>query len=307
MVGREHTACASTASSLKLRRANAWPPLTHVSMQTICNGDTLKPATCLYPVSQALCPKPPFLPRTDDPQASLANTSPEAALLDRQFRLLREDMVGPLREELQKLGILQRHQQQQQGLGATPDVFNHSLALRSSSSSSSDQSQQSSWVHSAAAAASPNVFRNVRVLGIELKPRPCVMVAVTLPKGHRANQFKSEKERLEFWSAYGHGTLPADALVCLVSASSEAAARGDVSDSADDEPQAAKQQLAFATVVRRDVKELAWEHGPVVGLAFAPRADVEKILSHMGSGVLQDTVLVQVGSAGGHNGQGVCL
>jgi hypothetical protein len=237
---------------------------------------------------QALCPKPPFLPRAGDPHPHLADTSPEAALLDSQFRLLREDMVGPLKEELQKLGIVQQQQQQHQEQEGAPSPH---VTLADNSNN------QPSWMNTPAAAASPNVFQNIRVLGTELKPRPCVMVAVTLPKGHRANQYKTDKERKAFWSAYGHGTLPADALVCLVTsgATSEAAAGLDGAIEADDVPhRASKHQLVFATVVRRDVEQLAWEGGPVVGLAFAPGADVERILRQMGTGAMPGTVLVQV-------------
>ena len=47
---------------------------------------------CLH---QVLCPHEPFLPA----QRGAFGMPPEAALLDRQFRLLREDFVGLLREE----------------------------------------------------------------------------------------------------------------------------------------------------------------------------------------------------------------
>lgn len=73
--------------------------------------------------------------------------SPEAALLDRQFRLLREDMVAPLREELKALEVVIA------GKGH--------LGL----------SQRR------------NTYRLKGVLGINegLRPRPSVMVCVELP------------------------------------------------------------------------------------------------------------------------------
>jgi hypothetical protein len=45
------------------------------------------------------------------------------------------------------------------------------------------------------------------ILGLSDKPRPCVLVSVELPPGHRAHRCRSHKERKDFWSQYGHGTL----------------------------------------------------------------------------------------------------
>jgi hypothetical protein len=48
--------------------------------------------------TQLKCERPAYLPvRSED-----VSGSPEGAVLERQFRLLREDFVGPLRQELQK-------------------------------------------------------------------------------------------------------------------------------------------------------------------------------------------------------------
>eukprot|EP00775_Hariotina_reticulata_P004273 gene4273-4526_t len=147
---------------------------------------------------EALCRRLPFLPRVSDSNLMMLASVPEAALLDRQFRLLREDFVGPL--------------------------------------------------------------------------RPCVMVSIQLPPGHRTARMTSKKERLEYWSSYGHGMLPNDALVCLASPG---------------------QPLVFATIVRRDAVELA-EEQPMIGLGFEPGPETEKVLSMMGCGPLPNTVLVQV-------------
>jgi hypothetical protein len=61
---------------------------------------------------QALCSKPPYLPRASDPQQL---QHPEAALLDRTFRLLREDMCGPARRQLHDLGVVEPQPDDAQG------------------------------------------------------------------------------------------------------------------------------------------------------------------------------------------------
>lgn len=53
------------------------------------------------------------------------------------------------------------------------------------------------------------------------------------------------------------------------------------------------QPLVFATVVRRDPVELA-EEQPMIGLAFEPGPETEKVLGMMGCGPIASTVLVQV-------------
>lgn len=50
------------------------------------------------------CPRSPYLP----PPGGVLGSSKEAALLDRQFRLLREDFVGPARTELKDLKDLSK-------------------------------------------------------------------------------------------------------------------------------------------------------------------------------------------------------
>ncbi len=184
---------------------------------------------------QALSTEPPYLPLPSDSPLH----QPEAALLDRHFRLLRENFVGPLRAELAELGITQQVQ------------------------------QQAAWL----SPGSRNVFRQVAVLGTCLKPRPCVMVSLELPPGHRARSHASRTKRLEYWKQYGHGTLPLDALVCLVCPSG--------------------QGLLFGTVARRDPDELASER-PVVGLAFEAGSETEaRVLQYIGQG-LAGLTLVQV-------------
>ena len=57
---------------------------------------------CLY--VQAVCPREPFLQVAPTRDREGAAES-EAALLDRQFRLLREDVLHPLREEMAGFGL----------------------------------------------------------------------------------------------------------------------------------------------------------------------------------------------------------
>jgi hypothetical protein len=59
------------------------------------------------------------------------------------------------------------------------------------------------------------------------------MVSISLPPNHRAARLKTKQERVDYWSSYGHGMLPSDALICLASPG---------------------WPLVFATVVRRDVQ-----------------------------------------------------
>jgi hypothetical protein len=53
----------------------------------------------------------------------------------------------------------------------------------------------------------------------------------------------------------------------------------------------------FATVVRRDVEDLAAEQ-PVVGLGFEPGGQLEKLLEQIGTGPVPNTALLQVGLSG---------
>ena len=182
--------------------------------------------------------RPPFLPLAQD----LSHLdSPEAALLDRQFRLMREDMVYALRQTMA-------------GLSQSPPQIPASLQR--------------------------NMFTVCAVLGIAEKPRPSTMIAINLPMSHRAAQMKSLKERYEFWTDHGRGTLPLDALVCLVIRP----AAGSIE----------KPKLIFATVSRRDPKELA-EKTPILGLSFDRNPEVVELLLMLGQRRQQDDVtLVQV-------------
>ena len=125
-----------------------------------------------------------------------------------------------------------------------------------------------------------NMFPVLAVLGIAEKPRPSTMITIKLPMSHRAARMKTRKEREEFWTDYGRGTLPLDALVCLVFRPEAGSA-------------AAAPRVVFATVSRRDPKELA-DETPVLGLAFDRSQEVVEVLQMLGQGRLKNVALVQV-------------
>ena len=85
-----------------------------------------------------------------------------ASLLDRQFRLLREDFMAPLRSELQLL------KRAEEGVGKPPRF----------------------------------TFRGVWMIRVEPKPRPCILVSVGLPPGHGALRCRSKKEKKDFWEQH---------------------------------------------------------------------------------------------------------
>lgn len=90
-------------------------------------------------------------------------------------------------------------------------------------------------------------------------PRPALMVGFDLPPSVRAAGLPKKADRVEYWTHYGRGILPMHALVCLV-------------DMKTGRP------LAFATVVRREVPELAgtdaWQQ-PMVGINIMESAEEE--------------------------------
>ncbi|KAG2452041.1 hypothetical protein HYH02_003079 [Chlamydomonas schloesseri] len=272
---------------------------------------------------EALSSRAPYLPRAapshDHPAAAGSGITAsaslednggglgerEAELLDRQFRLLREDFMRPLRQSLFDLGFRGRSSNsgQQQALSsAVPPVAAAAAAVGAAAGSSA----------TAAAAAAPdppkpvpahlqrNVFPLLRVVGAQDSPRPCVLVAVALPPGHRAVTLSRHAERESYWTEHGKGTLPNDALVCIARRPSAAAA-------------AALEPLVFGTIQRRDAKSMAreWKQ-PVFGVVFerspggsaggggSSWAGVERLVAEIGrEGAVQDRqlVLVQVSTS----------
>jgi hypothetical protein len=223
--------------------------LTHAGGRSELLSPAPAHSSCALPAQlQALCATPPYLPRPGDS----ALQQPEAELLDRQFRLLREDFVGPLRQELAQLGLA--HQQQGQGQGQEQGQGQPAAAP-------GPQQQQQGAQHGWLSSGSRNVYRQVAVLGTCTKPRPCVMVSLELPAGHKAAGLPTKAKRLEFWKDFGRSTLPLDALVCLVLPGGE---------------------LAFGTVARRDEAELAAEQRPMVGAGPAEAGRLPAAGGHAG-------------------------
>eukprot|EP00983_Pelagomonas_calceolata_P002772 91965-Pelagomonas_calceolata.AAC.4 len=227
---------------------------------------------------QALCSKPPHLPGK---QLQMSTMPPEAALLDRLFRLEREgNLVGPVRAELAALNIKQQP-------GAPAGMTSHAEAPPTRPTTRAlppaSAPQQPSNLH-------PNgrhAHQLYAIQGSTVRPRPCLLVQVQLPASHPSNRIKQGttreavdrviRQRMEYWSTFGKAFLPQDALVCIV--------RGN-------------RLLAFATVVRRKLEELA-QPLPVVGLQMQEQYNMAAFLELSGQQQpLFDTYIVQVCTAG---------
>ena len=102
------------------------------------------------------------------PYLPLNTVTTEAEALDRQFRLLREDMVGPARTELKLL---------QHGEGNLRNLFNQ-VAIE-----------------------------KVVVPTGKTSATPYVLVSFTLPKEHRTMRMSKVKERIEYWKTCSKGQL----------------------------------------------------------------------------------------------------
>eukprot|EP00884_Botryococcus_braunii_P010997 jgi/Botrbrau1/1989/Bobra.0052s0031.1 len=187
-------------------------------------------------VDEVCCAERPYLPSLDeDCEISISNA--EDRHLDYHFRLLREDLVAPLRETLKELATLAQ-----------------------SRKNVNDNHDGGQGQHDRKKANSPkNVFSPVYIRGIRVVPRPALMVGVDLPKSVRAARLDSKTDRVEYWTHYGRSILPMHALVCLVNVHTG-------------------QPLAFATIVRREVPELAgtddWQQ-PMIGINIMESADEE--------------------------------
>ncbi|KAL6759018.1 P-loop containing nucleoside triphosphate hydrolase protein, partial [Haematococcus lacustris] len=190
----------------------------------------------------------------------------ESQLLDRHFRLLREDMVGPLREVLRTLGWVQQPAESSSTAPSAAQAKSMTWALPTISTA------QEALNQAAMQQVLRNVYHQVSVLGVCKQPnRPvCIMLSFALPPGHYASQLK-KKEREAYWRDYGRGAPPLNSLVCL-------AAWGT--------------PLLFGTVVRREPAEMA-EDSPLVGVSFEAGRGLEQVLDWIGRS-LTKTVLVQV-------------
>jgi hypothetical protein len=150
--------------------------------------------------------------------------SPEAARLDKTYRLLREDLLSPLRDKLAEMKAVV-------------------------SARAADGRPVPPW------GKLRDVFQPVYIRGVECHRRPSISLSVQLPKSHHAASMTTRAEREQYWTDYGRGTFPIDALVCLVCVTG-----GDV------------RPIVYATVARRELKELA-DDLPTIGLALLNPGD----------------------------------
>eukprot|EP00798_Chlamydomonas_sp_ICE-L_P024108 gene24108-9683_t len=201
----------------------------------------------------------------------------EAALLDRQFRLVREDMVHALREVVS-------------GFTRNPTSYNVGMSRQR------------------------NVFSLDQVLGSTTVPDSCIVLQAFLhpdhpiykeeeagkgPKGEdekgrmkrEENHMRKERrKREEFWDK-GHGVnvLKLNSLVCLVPYNRE----DDSMLTGPDAP-----PIVFGTVARRDTKEMGLHAGSIiVGLSIEEGAGSNWLLRQTGCGRVHNTLLVQVSTS----------
>lgn len=114
----------------------------------------------------------------------------EAALLERQFRVLREDMVGPMREAL-RLFLSSRGPKQVAKSRGQPRRRERALTS----------------------------FQDVAFEHLDCKRRSAILVSFRLPPnhpGHSVGKKKKKKKREEYWDIRGKRTLPRDAFVGFI-------------------------------------------------------------------------------------------
>ena len=139
-------------------------------------------------MSELNCVREPYLP-------PLPHGASEAALLDRQFRLLREDFVGPMRESFQEL-------QKKQGKHC-PGKLQHLVPI----------------------------YDQVEIASIEIQPNQmcCLEVSFRFPSNHPAYKIWSsgkdgkaiKRDLIEFWqSKRGGRVLPRDSILAIVNGKS---------------------------------------------------------------------------------------
>ena len=105
----------------------------------------------------------------------------EAALLERQFRILREDMIGPMREALRLL-----------------------LSPRGTKLSGRPKRQRAL-----------TSFQHVAFEHVDCKRRSAVLVSFRLPPNHPGHE-KKRKKREDYWEIRGKRTLPRDSFVGFI-------------------------------------------------------------------------------------------
>jgi hypothetical protein len=135
-------------------------------------------------IEEFLCPSDPYLPKATSEPMTAAN------LLDRQFRLLREDILGPAKEEQDDQRKLQR------------DLFE---GVRASHVVTGEPK---------------SIDRNGKQERITGPSDPCICFSFRVPHWHRANRLKTQREKEEYWDK-NRRVLPRDALVCLLRENSD--------------------------------------------------------------------------------------
>ncbi|KAL7522946.1 hypothetical protein ACHAWX_007679 [Stephanocyclus meneghinianus] len=118
----------------------------------------------------------PYLPALRDNEQAT-----EASLLDRQFRLLREEILGPSKEALDN----PKKQQRDIFYCARPVSVESGVAIRNQ--------------------------KGDLLVG---DSDPCIMFTFEMPRWFRVNSMKTTKEKMEYWDK-NRRILPRDALVCL--------------------------------------------------------------------------------------------
>lgn len=130
-------------------------------------------------INEFLCPADPYLPKAS------ANPMTAAELLDRQFRLLREDILGPAKEDQDD-----RRKEQH-------DLF---------------EGVRASHVVTGEPEAITRDSKKVRITGLS---DPCICFSLHIPHWHRVHRLKTQSEKEKYWEQ-SRRILPRDALVCLL-------------------------------------------------------------------------------------------
>jgi hypothetical protein len=130
-------------------------------------------------LDEFMCDAEPYLPKTHD-----SGCKSEAQLLDCQFRLLREDIIGPSKEQQDDPRKQQR------------DIFYGVRVHR---------------VESGAAVCHKKDGKEVKIMG---PSEPCIVFKFHLPKGLHVSRMKATREREDYWDK-NRRVLPKDALMCL--------------------------------------------------------------------------------------------
>ena len=130
-------------------------------------------------LDEFMCDAEPYLPKTHDSECKS-----EARLLDCQFRLLREDIIGPSKEQQDDPRKQQR------------DTF-HGVRVHR--------------VESGAAVYHKKDDKEYKVMG---PSEPCIVFKFQLPKGLHVSRMKATREKEDYWDK-NRRVLPKDALMCL--------------------------------------------------------------------------------------------